>query len=235
MSDRAPRAVRIGTQGADVPINLDLAPATHNATAVKRSPIAVCEHCDAVHRRVFLPPRARAHCSRCGSVLYVARRTHLDGWLALTIAAAIAYLIANLNPIVEIQLRGESTRASLFDALFATWQSGAAPVAVLAALCAFVFPLVRIGLELGVLACLQSGRRPPALRAAMHTLSAVRPWSMIEVFMLGVVVALVKLGGEATVIPGAGLAGFAALTILLTVLATFDPDSLWENADRLPA
>lgn len=204
-----------------------------NARAVNPSTIAVCEHCDAVHRRVRLAPRARAHCVRCGTVLYAERRTHLDGWLALTLAAGIAYLVANLNPIVEIQLRGESTRASLFEALSATWNSGAEPVAALAALCAFVFPLIRIALELVVLSYLQFGRRPPALRAAMHTLVQIRPWSMIEVFMLGVVVALVKLGGETTVIPGAGLAGFAVLTVLLTVLATFDPDTLWENAERV--
>lgn len=194
--------------------------------------LAVCEHCDAVHRRVPLPTRARAHCVRCGSVLYVARRAHLDSWLALTVASGIAYLIANLNPIVEIELRGESTRATLFDALATTWQAGAAPVAALAALCVFVFPLIRIGLETYVLALLQSGRRPPGLGKVMHVLRLMRPWSMVEVFMLGVVVALVKLGGQATVIPGAGLLGFAALTVLLTTLATFDTDALWEHAGR---
>ncbi len=200
---------------------------------MKLSSIAVCEHCDAVHRRVRLAARARAECVRCGTVLYTERHRHLDGWLALTIASAIAYLIANFNPIVEIDLRGESTQASLFEALSATWKSGAEPVAALAALCALVFPMLHILLEMLVLAHLQVGRRPPALRVAMHTLGMIRPWSMIEVFMLGVVVALVKLGGETTVIPGAGLAGFAILTVLLTLLSGFDPESLWENADQV--
>lgn len=201
---------------------------------MNRPPIVVCTHCDAVHRRVRLDLRELAHCMRCGNLLYAARRTHLDGWLALTLASAIAYLVANLNPIVEIELRGESTQTSLFGALATTWQSGAAPVAALAALCAFILPLLRIVLELLVLGYLQWGRRPPGLRAAMHTLAAIRPWSMIEVFMLGVVVSLVKLGGETTVIPGAGLAGFAVLTVLLAVLAGFDPDTLWEHAERMP-
>src|SRR3546814_6731740 len=53
-------------------------------------------------------------------------------------------LVANLDPIVEIELRGESTQTSLFGALATTWQSGAAPVAALAALCAFILPLLRI-------------------------------------------------------------------------------------------
>lgn len=196
------------------------------------SALAVCEHCDAVHRRLPLAARARAHCVRCGSVLYVARRAHLESWLALSLASGIAYLIANLNPIVEVELRGERTRATLFEALATTWTAGAAPVAALAALCVFVFPLLRIGLETYLLAQLQARHRPPHLRGIMHALRVMRPWSMVEVFMLGVIVSVVKLGGQATVIPGAGLLGFAALTVLLTLLATFDTDVLWDHAER---
>ncbi|MGQ0698349.1 MAG: paraquat-inducible protein A [Panacagrimonas sp.] len=202
---------------------------------MSRAPVVVCMHCDVVHRRVALVPRGRAHCVQCGSVLYSAGRTNLDAWLALTLTAAIVYPIANLNPIVEVELRGEHTRASLFEALIATWQAGVAPVAVLAALCALVFPMLRIGLELYVLTFLQTAHRPPALEPAMHALRAMRPWSMVEVFMLGIVVAVVKLGGEATVIPGVGMLGFAALTVLLPVLATFDTDALWDRADKVAA
>lgn len=202
---------------------------------MSRSPLVVCAHCDAVHRRVALPLRGRAHCSRCDSVLYSAGRTRLDLWLALSLTSAIVYLIANVNPIVELQLRGESTQASLLGALIATWQAGVAPVAILAALCAFVLPMLRIALELYVLAFLHMDHRPPGFRTAMHLLRTTRPWSMVEVFMLGVLVAVVKLGGQVTVIPGAGLGGFVALTALLTVVATFDPDALWDRADRIPA
>ncbi|MCC2659004.1 MAG: paraquat-inducible protein [Panacagrimonas sp.] len=202
---------------------------------MQRPKLVVCSHCDAVHRRLPLPLRgsAHAHCSRCGSELYASGRTHLEAWLALTACSAIAYLVANLNPIVEIELRGESTRASLFDALVATWNGGAQPVAALAAACAFLFPLVRIALELFVLAHLHAGRRPAMLGRAMSLLKTLRPWSMVEVFMLGVIVSLVKLGGQTTVIPGPGLAGFAVLTVLMTLLATFDTHSLWDTAERV--
>jgi paraquat-inducible protein A len=206
-----------------------------NPSGVLRPKLVICAHCDAVHRRRPLPPRGHAYCTRCGSELYAARRTHLEAWLALTAASGVAYLVANLNPIVEIDLRGESTRASLFDALVATWDGGAPPVAALAAACAFLFPLMRIGLELFVLANLHLGRRPAMLGRAMRLLHTLRPWSMVEVFMLGVVVSLVKLGGQTTVIPGPGLAGFAVLTVLLTLLATFDTHSLWEAAERVSA
>lgn len=204
-----------------------------NPRGVLRPKLVICAHCDAVHRRLPLPPRGHAYCTRCGYELYAARRTHLEAWLALTAASAVAYLVANLNPIVEIELRGESTQASLFDALISTWERGAPPVAALAAACAFLFPLVRIGLELFVLANLHLGRRPASIGPAMRVLHTLRPWSMVEVFMLGVIVSLVKLGGQTTVIPGPGLAGFAVLTVLLTLLATFDTHSLWEAAERM--
>lgn len=204
-----------------------------NPKGVQHPKLVICAHCDAVHRRTPLPPRGRAHCTRCGNELYASGRTQLEAWLALATASAIAYLVANLNPIVEIDLRGESTRASLFDALVATWDGGAPPVAALAAACAFLFPLLCIALELFVLASLHAGRRPAMLGHAMRVLHTLRPWSMVEVFMLGVVVSLVKLGGQTTVIPGPGLAGFAVLTVLLTLLATFDPHSLWDAAERV--
>ena len=204
-----------------------------NASGVQAPKLVICAHCDAVHRRRPLPPRGRACCARCGNELYAAGRTHLEAWLALAAASGIAYLVANLNPIVEIELRGESTRASLFDALVATWSGGAAPVAALAAACAFLFPLARIGLELFVLSNLHAGRRPALLGPSMRLLHTLRPWSMVEVFMLGVIVSLVKLGGQTTVIPGPGLAGFAVLTVLLTLLATFDTHSLWDAAERV--
>ena len=206
-----------------------------NPSGVQRPKLVICSHCDAVHRRSPLPPRGRAQCTRCGNELYASRRTHLEAWLALTACSAIAYLVANLNPIVEIELRGESTRASLFDALVATWYGGAAPVAAIAAACAFLFPLVRIALELFVLANLYAGHRPAMLGRSMSLLNTLRPWSMVEVFMLGVIVSLVKLGGQTTVIPGPGLAGFAVLTVLMTLLATFDSHSLWDAADRVSA
>lgn len=196
--------------------------------------LVVCDHCDTVHRRIGLPAHAHAHCMRCGNRLYGSIRARMEVWLALSVASAVVFVIANVNPIVELQLRGEYTRASLVDAVVATWGSGALLVALLAALSAFLFPMLRIALELYLLGFLYLGQRPPGMPAAMRLLRVIRPWSMIEVLMLGMLVAVVKLGGSATVIPGAGIVGFAVMTALLAVLATFDPDTLWDHAEQIP-
>lgn len=196
------------------------------------SSIAVCAYCDAVHARVTLPAGAQAQCATCGSPLYADPKQSAHVWLALLLASAIVFLIANLNPIVELELRGESTRASLLGALVATWHAGAAPVAMLAALCAFVFPMLVLGIQLHVLGFLMAGTRPPAFATALGLLRLMRPWSMVEVFMVGVLVSVAKLGKQMTVIAGPGIAAFAVLTVLLTLLSRFDPDPLWDWADR---
>jgi paraquat-inducible protein A len=65
-------------------------------------------------------------------------------------------------------------------------------------------------------------------------LQMLRPWGMVEVFLLGVLVAIVKLGSMAQVIPGAALWAFVGLTVLLTVVMSFNPRAFWEMAFKLP-
>lgn len=195
--------------------------------------LAVCESCDTVHRRVALPHGARASCTRCGSELYRAEHGTLEGWLALASAAGFAFAIANLNPIVELELRTEHLRTTLAGALVATWDAGMPAVAVLAGTCALLLPMLGLALQIHVLGFLIARRRAPLMAEAIVLLQAIRPWSMVEVFVLGVVVSLVKLGGQVRVIPGAGLAGFAALAVLMTLLSRYDTRTLWRHTEEL--
>lgn len=164
----------------------------------------------------------------------LARPAHLLTWFALAVAAALAFLIANGFPIVEMHLRGEHTRATLASALWATWDAGAAPVAVLAGLCALLFPLITIGLQCFTLGSLVTGRRPSALRPALRAVTALHPWNMVDVFLLAVLVSVAKLHGEPRLILDAGLAGFVLLAVLMILLSTFDTGALWERADPRP-
>lgn len=192
--------------------------------------VVICEHCDTVHRRVALSRGGRARCLRCGAVLYGESASDVEIMLALTLAALVVFIIANAYPIVTIAAQGFVNRTTLLGAVFASYDSGIGPVAVLAALSVFGFPLLQLSLYLWVLGHLRAGRRPPGFVAAMHALRQLRPWSMVEVFLLGILVAVVKLAALARVTPEAGFWGFAALTILLTALNSFDPHTLWQRA-----
>lgn len=192
--------------------------------------LVICEYCDAVYNRTPLHRREKAHCQICGSVLYRNARADVDVMLALTLASAIMFLIANCYPIVEINMSGLSNQATLWDTLVFTLESNVGAVAVLAAAAAFFFPLLQILLFAYVLIPLRAGRKPYAFIGAMHALREMQPWSMVEVFMLGAVVSVVKLTAVSSVSPQAGLWGFAILTLLLTVLSSFDLHELWDQS-----
>ena len=163
-----------------------------------------CPQCDLLQRAIPLAAGESAHCSRCSATLYRASPPTRGPALALTLAALIAFGIAMAFPIVGIEVKGNVVETTLPGAALALYADGAAPLAALVAATTMIFPL----LVLGALALL-----PAAL--PLRLLRAAQPWSMAEVFMLGVLVALVKLSHMATVTPGVGALAVGALVFLL--------------------
>ncbi len=196
------------------------------------SALSICEYCDAVHQRRRLRAGEVARCVRCGAELYRNRRFDLDTMLATTLASLVVFVIANVHPVMVMELGGTQSDATLWDAILASYDAGVGPVAVVAAACIFFLPLSQILLFSYVLIPLRAGRVPRGFVAAMHALRHTRPWSMVEVFMVGVLVSAVKLAADAQITPGIGLWGFALLTILLTLLSTFDLHELWDLASE---
>jgi len=197
-----------------------------------REPLISCEHCASVFRRHELQPGETATCSRCGTILWRYSGLGLSGWLALTLAALIVFVVANAYPVVTMAVRGLTRDASLLDAVFMTWQQGYMLTAVMTGLAGFGLPLLQLCLLAWVLWPLAQGREPRGLRPAVRLLGLLRPWCMVPVFLLGVVVAVVKLAGMARVGPAPGLYGFAALTVLLTILSRLSPHAVWRYAEQ---
>ena len=197
--------------------------------------LVICEHCDSVFQRAPLHEGEIASCTQCGAELYRNRRFDLDVMLALAMASLIVLLIANANPLMDVQLGGIDSEATLWKIILITFDSNVGPIAIISAVSIFFFPLLQIGLYLYVLIPLRTGYVPPAFAGAMHALRQMQPWSMVEVFVLGLLVSVVKLAGVASVTPEIGLWGFAALTCLLTALDGFNLHELWERAAELGA
>lgn len=196
---------------------------------MRASTLIVCEYCDAIHERHPLAPGVSARCRRCDAELYRNRPLNLDVLLALTLGGLLVFWIANAYPIVEMELQRSRNQIGLWGAVVAAYDSGIGLVAVVAAATLFLFPLLQLLLLLWVLVPLRSGRRPRGLVAAMHALRHMKPWGMIEVFMLGVLVSVVKLASLAEITPGPGLWAFAVLTLLIAALSSFDADALWDR------
>lgn len=187
-----------------------------------------CHECDLLQREAVLPRGGIARCRRCGAELYRSHPDSLDRTLAVTLAAVMLFAIANAYPIVGLEVQGNRTAATLFGAVRALWDQGAEAVAVLVFVTTIVVPLLEMGITLLILVPLRLGGAAPATGLLLRIVQAVRPWGMVEVFILGVLVSLVKLAHQATVIPGIALWSFAGLMLLFAAAAaSFDPREVW--------
>lgn len=190
----------------------------------------VCESCDAVYRRKPLRRREVAQCPRCGAELERHLGAQRERLLPLTLASLVMFAIANLFPIVEIELRGLRSETTLVGAVGALMGEGRQLVALLVLFTTLVFPLAQMLSLVWLLVPLARRRRPAGFVFLVHTMQVLRPWGMVEVFLLGVMVAVVKLSGMATVLAGPALWAFMALTVLLTSVLAFDPRGFWDMA-----
>ncbi|RQO39815.1 paraquat-inducible protein A [Variovorax sp. KBW07] len=194
----------------------------------------VCPGCDAVYARTPLNPRDVAHCPRCGTELARHPGSQQRRILPLTVASLIMFAIANLFPIVEIELRGLRSQTTLAGAVVVLSAEGMSPVALLVLATTILFPLLQLCILAYLLIPLAREHRPVGFAILVRAMQSLRPWGMIEVFLLGVLVAIVKLSSMATVVPGPALWAFVALTVTLTSVLSFNPGAFWEMTFRPP-
>jgi paraquat-inducible protein A len=190
----------------------------------------VCEGCDAVYRRAPLRPGEIAHCRRCGTELDRHPGDQGARVLPLTVASLILFAIANLFPIVEIEMQGLRSRTTLAGAVVALSAEGMSVVALMVLATTILFPLLQLCILFYLLVPLARERRPAGFNVLVRILQSLRPWGMIEVFLLGVLVAVVKLSSLAQVVAGPALWAFMGLTVLLTAVLSFNPRTFWEMA-----
>ncbi|MCX5468071.1 paraquat-inducible protein A [Acinetobacter nematophilus] len=196
------------------------------------SELVGCEECDAIYRKVDLLVNERAYCTCCGAELY-RRSRPLSSLLALVITALIIFVIANSFPIVIVELQGNTSQTTLIGAAWTMFHIERPFVGALILMTTFIVPLIELLLLSYVLSCVGLFKyRPLHLRLAMKTLFLFRTWGMVEVFLIGVLVTLVKLVGMVTVIPGIALWAFTILSILLVYIASVKIKDLWDEVDR---
>jgi paraquat-inducible protein A len=190
--------------------------------------LTACHECDLLQREPILPRGGVACCPRCNAVLFRNTPDSIDRALAYTIGAAFLFIIANLFPIVGLEAAGIANATSLYGAVEAIWNNGMVFVAALVFVTTILIPAVELSLMLYVLLPLKLGQMPQGLAPILRLLQSVRPWSMTQVFILGVLVALVKLAHLAHIVPGIALWSFGGLILLLTgAVASFNMHELW--------
>jgi paraquat-inducible protein A len=189
-----------------------------------------CRHCDLLQRVPPLASGARAQCPRCDEELARGETNSVKRALPLTVAAAILYVIANTVPMLGLTIVGRSASTTVIGGAQQLWSDGREIVSVLVLFTAVIAPALQIGLMMAILLGARAEHPPRWVGWLLKRYQFAQTWSMIEVMMLGVLVALVKIADYATVIPGVALFVLSGLIVLLAAIqATFDPQEVWNR------
>lgn len=194
-----------------------------------------CHECDLVHRLVEIPSGAAALCSRCGAALYKPKTDSLNRTLALAFAGLILYVIANTHPFLGFKIGEQVRETNLATGIYQLYQQDMQAMATLVLLTVVVVPAIHLFCMLYILLPLCRNRVPRHLARVLRLVMSLKPWGMMEVFLMGILVSIVKLVKMATIIPGVALYAFLALIFVLAAMTvTLDEHLIWEKLDPHP-
>jgi paraquat-inducible protein A len=152
--------------------------------------------------------------------------------LSLSVSALILWVVANVFPFLSFGLPGNLVETNLVSGVVSLYEQGQPILSVVVLITSIIAPALQIAGLIYVLAPLNRGLRLPQYKRVMRWMGHLKPWSMMEVFMLGILVSMVKLGGMADVIPGVALWAFCCLIVVLSwALSTLEPRVIWEKLD----
>jgi paraquat-inducible protein A len=191
-------------------------------------PVIVCPSCDLAHRAGTALPSERTRCARCLASLQRPENGSIDTAIALSIAALVLFLLSNAYPLVAIQSNGSTRATTLIGAALGLYRQDHAGLAALVFVTTVVGPFLQIAALLYLLIPLRRSQQAPGQNTVFRLLTQVRPWTFIEVFMLGALVALVRLAAFARVVPGVALWSCALLMLTLAALTSrTSPGQFW--------
>jgi paraquat-inducible protein A len=204
-----------------------------NRSSSPGSPVIMaCPDCDLLNR---LPTQhgTALYCARCGSALYRPKPNSIERSLALTLTALILFTLSNSFPFLAMKSGGLVKETTLLTGIQELWKQDLQGLSCLVLLTCVLVPLAQMFGLLYILIPLRWGKRPAAYAANIFRLvQEVAPWGMMEVFMIGILVALVKLGHMATIVPGISVFSFGALIfVLAATFSSLDPPLLWDRLD----
>lgn len=196
------------------------------------SSIIVCPSCDLAHRIAAAPASGATRCARCRAPLQRPENGNIHTAIALAISALVLFLLSNAYPLVQIQVNGVTRDTTLIGAALAFYAQDHTGLAALVFITTVVGPFLQIVSLLYLLIPLSRAREAPGQSTVFRLLAQVRPWTFIEVFMLGVLVALVRLSAYARVIPGVALWSCVFLMLTLAALTSrTTPGQFWRWVD----
>jgi paraquat-inducible protein A len=191
-------------------------------TAAARG-LAVCHSCGKVER-----VSAQA-CPRCGAPLHLRKPESLERTWALTAAAALLYLPANLLPVLKVESFDGSQQSTIVSGVIQFWQDKDYPVAIIIFTASVMIPVLKLISIVWLTIAARRGYRPRANTRLYRITEFIGRWSMVDVFVVAILVGVVQLGSVMSIEPGAGVLAFAGVVILTMLAAlSFDPRLIWD-------
>jgi paraquat-inducible protein A len=192
--------------------------------------LAGCHACGKVS------PESMGSCPRCGTHLHIRKPNSIQRTVALLIAATVLYIPAMILPIMTVLEFGGTSNKTIVAGMIEFWQSGAYPIAIVIFTASILIPLLKI-VALVWLCAAASGKVDPSpkiLGKVYWLTELLGRWSMVDIFVVAILVAMVQLGAYMRVLPGPGAVAFGGVVILTMFAAmNFDPRLLWDQLERM--
>lgn len=201
----------------------------HSYGSAKQQALQSCHSCGLLH------PLHQKQCTRCGSKLHQRAPFSLQKTWAYLITGILLYIPANLYPIMHTTLLGSDEPSTILGGVVILWQHGSYPIALVVFIASIVVPLAKMLALLWLVISTQMGQQHRIEeRIWMYRMTElIGRWSMIDVFVVAVLVALVQLGGLASIQPGIAATAFAGVVILTMLSAlSFDPRLIWDSLNK---
>ncbi|MGY8832536.1 MAG: paraquat-inducible protein A [Pseudomonadales bacterium] len=194
--------------------------------------LLICHECHQLNPRQ--PESPRQFCSRCGGRLHERRPNSLVRTWALLLTAAVLYIPANLLPIMTVNSLGKGQSDTIMSGVIELVNYGMLPIAAVVFIASILVPTFKL---VGIALLLYSVQRHQPMSARQRILMYrfiewIGRWSMLDIFVIAILVAVVNFGSLASIEPGYGATAFASVVVLTMLAAlTFDPRLIWDNTD----
>lgn len=202
----------------------------HSVATVDSRGMLSCQVCGELSRKVATHSQ---RCMRCGSTIHRRKPQSLQRTLALILAGAILYVPANLLPVMHTSAVGYDQDDTIMSGIVTLWSGSSWPLAILVFCVSILVPSFKlISLSILVISTHRGWRWRLQERAALYRMiEFIGRWSMLDVFVVALLVALVQLRGIATIHAGLGAPAFASVVVLTMYAAqAFDPRLMWDRA-----
>lgn len=194
--------------------------------------IVVCNECHELNRQE--PDSTSQTCTRCGAIVHARRPNSIVRTWALLIAASILYIPANILPIMTVSTLGQGSPDTIMSGVITLLKHGMVPIAAVVFIASILVPTFKL-VGIGLLLYSVQRRQPLSARQRIlmyRFIEFIGRWSMLDIFVIAILVAVVNFGRIASVEANLGAVAFATVVILTMLAAlTFDPRLIWDNTE----